>query len=502
MIHFARHSSSMHMVGCFVAAAACVLTFGATGALASPGEIAAAQAASAVALIAQHVGERLEHDFETMQEHRPSYPFWRHIFMVPDGRIAFGSATDGRLLATFPIRGDWRSEAVWADRSLATVLEGRPLPASLDDRRERTAELFETATGPVVHNPTRGLFLLPNIGRYGRFLSEWGAIYERFGVPAEIGLAQAVVESGLSGTVRSEARAVGFCQWLLRNWRRLDALSPHVLEGHNQTTQAPYCAAYLSILATIYGSFIPALSEHHTGGANVGRTLINGARLGGITVRERYFLGAEFARNVRLLEPRTFQDVYGTYGPRSYLYTEMVFGNTATVREILESTPQQKIFAMRTPRAISLDEVARVTRLDRGEIQRFNPALRSRVPAGATLYLPRYVPAFGRDVAFWHRPPDPAYAAVLLDFVRLDERALWIQGDLTSVLARFRQRFRDTETEEGTIMATTLAYVIEDRRTSRQDAIVEAFRTSERILALFERARTLLNAALAARTQQ
>jgi len=61
----------------------------------------------------------------------------------------------------------------------------------------------------------------------------------------------------------------------------LNRLSPAVLEAYNQTTQAPYCAAYLSILATMYGSYIPALSEHHAGGVNVGRTVINGERLGG-----------------------------------------------------------------------------------------------------------------------------------------------------------------------------------------------------------------------------
>jgi len=37
------------------------------------------------------------------------------------------------------------------------------------------------------------------------FLSEWGAIYERFGVPAEVGLAQAIIESGLDGRARSSA---------------------------------------------------------------------------------------------------------------------------------------------------------------------------------------------------------------------------------------------------------------------------------------------------------
>jgi hypothetical protein len=31
-----------------------------------------------------------------------------------------------------------------------------------------------------------------NVPRYGPFLAEWGAIYERFGVPADIGLAQVI----------------------------------------------------------------------------------------------------------------------------------------------------------------------------------------------------------------------------------------------------------------------------------------------------------------------
>ena len=79
---------------------------------------------------------------------------------------------------------------------------GSSCPADLDRRRDEVARLLEARVGPVVHNPTRGLFLLPNAQRYGAFLREWATIYERFGVPAEIGLAQAIVESGFSGTVR------------------------------------------------------------------------------------------------------------------------------------------------------------------------------------------------------------------------------------------------------------------------------------------------------------
>ena len=445
---------------------------------------------SAADRVQQHATSRLHIDFETLQRFRPAFRFWRHIFTVPDGHIAFGSAVDGRLLVTVPARGDWAREAAWEDASLATILEGRRLPSRLEQRRDELARLLEPQAGPLVQNATRGLSVLPNARRYGPFLSEWGAIYERFGVPAEIGLAQAIVESGLNGTVRSEARAVGFCQWLLRNWNVVKRLAPYVIEGHNQTTQAPYCAAYLTILATKYGSFIPALSEHHTGGTNVGRVLINGERLGGADTRERYFLGSAFARDLRQVSPRTFRDVYGTYGLRSALYAEMVFGNAANVAHLVATTPQERVFAMRTRRAVTLTEVARAAKVPADEVRRFNPALRQRVPAGAAVYLPSHVPALGADISFWHRPPTPEYASVLNDFLSLNlSIEEWDSRSFDPVLREFRQRFEATKTEEGSIMATMLGYVLVTQRASRQGAILAEFRESDRILRLFERGR-------------
>jgi hypothetical protein len=280
----------------------------------------------------------------------------------------------------------------------------------------------------------------------------------------------------------------------------LKRLAPHVIEGHNQTTQAPYCAAYLSILATKYGSFIPALSEHHTGGTNIGRTLVNGERLDGTDVRERYFLGAEFARDLRTLAPGTFRDIYGTYGPRSFLYAEMVFGNTPTVAQIIEATPQSKIFAMRTSRIVPLTDVTRRTGLSVQEVRRFNPALLSRVPARANLYLPLHVPEFGRNAAFWHRPPSPEYLSLLDEFIGLDTTIeQWDSAAFDTVLADFRRRFEAMDTEESAIMATTLAYVLEDRRISRQAQILADFRSSERILKLFEQGRLKRDSVLGGR---
>jgi hypothetical protein len=433
---------------------------------------------------------RLQDDLAAMQSFRPGYGFWQYVFRIPDGAIAYGSASDGRLLAVFPARGDWTREGVWDDPSLKPILAHQRLSTRLSDRRDEVAALLEQASGAlVVHNPTRGLFVEPNAARYGRFLEEWARIYERFGVPADLGLAQGLVESGLNGTVRSEARAIGFCQWLMGNWNVLKRLSPHVIEGYNQTTQAPYCAAYLSVLATKYGSYIPALSEHHAGGTNVGRTLSNGQRLGGQDVREHYFMGAAFTRDIRALAPNSYSDVYGTYGPRSFYYAEMIFGNTFNVRRIMESQKQVPIYAMRTTRAIPLTEITRRTKLSADEVRRYNPALTRSVPARATLYLPVHVPAFGTNVSFWQRPAPDAYTEVLAAFMALDRRPEeWDTDAIVPALRGFERRFRATRSEEGVVMATVLGYVIQEVLTSGRGAILEEFRSSPAVQRQFERA--------------
>jgi hypothetical protein len=443
---------------------------------------AAAQAAT------EYSRARLDLDLTAIQMFRPEYPFWRHIFTIPDGRIAFGSAQDGRLLAVFPTAGDWARDGVWEEQGLSGFLNGRTLPKQLDARRDEVVRLLTPVTGPVVNNPTRGQFLMPNAQRYGSFLREWGTIYERFGVPAEVGLAQAILESGLDGRARSRARAIGFCQFLSRNWAFLNKLAPAVLEAYNQTTQAPYCAAYLSILATMYGSFIPALSEHHAGGVNVGRTVINGERLGGMGSREQYFLGSDFAARLREISVQRYSDLFKTYGYKSSLYAEMVFGNMVNVQRLTAEYQQSPIFAMRLSKARPALDITARTGLKLDEVKRFNPALDGRVPAQANLYLPFYVEAFGPDVSFWHRPPTPEYAAVLNDFLRIEsgiER--WHEASFETTLRTFEDRFEATRTEEGSVMATTLAYVISDLRTSRRAAILEEFRTSGRILDLFKR---------------
>ena len=307
-------------------------------------------------------------------------------------------------------------------------------------------------------------------------------------MPAEIGLAQALLESGLNGRARSPVRALGFCQWLPRNWNRLKRLSPYVIEGYNQTTQAPFCAAYLTILTAMHGSFLPALSEHHAGGTNVGRVVINGERLGGSDQREQYLMGSDFARDLRQVSIQRYRELFRTYGRRSALYAEMVFGNGLNITRMMNETPQARVFAMRTPRALPISEVMAESGLSRDDVRRFNPALVRRVPARAHVYLPEHVPEFGPDVSFWHRPAPPDYAAVLNEFVRLDvplER--WYEAVFEPTLRDFRSRFEATSSEEGTIMASVLGYLLQDLRASRRGAILAEFRDSDRIRRLFDR---------------
>jgi Transglycosylase SLT domain len=454
----------------------------------SSAKVAAVPSAHAPHAAENPVEARRRADFAAMQAFRPGYAFWQHVFTLPDGSIAFGSAVDGRLLATFPTKGVWTRQAVWSDPAIAHVLDGQDLARKLSERRQQVALLLEGAAGPVLHNSTRGDALQANARRYSPFLAEWGAIYERFGVPAEIGLAQVIFESGLNPTRRSEANAVGFCQWLQKNWKRLNGFSPTPIEGRNQTTQAPYCAAYLSVLATKYGSFIPALSEHNAGGTNVGRALINGEYLGAEDVRTRYFLGSQLARDLRALPGKEYEQVHKSYGPRSYLYAEMVFGNTFNIRTLIASTPQLSISAMRSPRPISLAEIVERTRLSADEVRRFNPALVEHVPANATLYLPEYVSEFGPDVSFWRRPPSPSYVAVLDDFLHLEPGAeRWDDPAFAPVLKDFKRRFRETNTEEGVVMETVLAYAMDQAYASPRRTLLSEYRKSETVRLLVER---------------
>jgi len=220
---------------------------------------------------------------------------------------------------------------------------------------------------------------------------------------------------------------------------------------------------------------------------NVGRAVINGERLGGADAREQYLMGAQFARDLRNISLRRYRDLYRTYGVRSFFYAEMVFGNTVNVTRITGEVPQSRIFAMRSDRPIPMAEITRRTGLSVDEVKRYNPAIVQQVPARANLYLPTYVAEFGPDVSFWHRQASTAYLDVLSDFLRLDVGVQrWHEPSFDAVLRGFQSRFRETDTEEGAVMATTLAYVIDDLRTSRRAAILEDFRTSGHILDLFK----------------
>jgi hypothetical protein len=166
----------------------------------------------------------------------------------------------------------------------------------------------------------------------------------------------------------------------------------------------------------------------------------------------------------------------------------MVFGNTFNVRDLIASTSQISIHAMRTPRAVSLSEITERTGLAADEVRRFNPALVDRVPARGALYLPLYVTEFGSDVAFWRRPASPSYLAVLDAFMRLDPGAEgWDDPRFAAVLADFKRRFRDTNTEEGMVMETVLAYAMDQAYTSSRRALLAEYRNSGKVRSLIER---------------
>jgi hypothetical protein len=167
----------------------------------------------------------------------------------------------------------------------------------------------------------------------------------------------------------------------------------------------------------------------------------------------------------------------------------MVFGNMVNVTRLTAEYPQSPIFAMRISKSVQALDISARTGIKPDEVKRFNPALGARVPAQANLYLPLLRAAVRTRrlvLAVVHRRRN--MQAALNDFLRIDGGiARWHEASFETTLRTFQDRFEATRTEEGSIMATTLAYVISDLRTSRRAAILEDFRTSGRILDLFKR---------------
>ena len=71
----------------------------------------------------------------------------------------------------------------------------------------------------------------------------------------------------------------------------------------------------------------------------------------------------------------------------------------------------------------------------------------------------------------------------------------WYDRSFVPILESFQDRFLKTGTEEGTVMSTTLAYIISNLRSSRRGAILEEYRASDNVLKLFDRGVNALEAA-------
>ncbi len=72
--------------------------------------------------------------------------------------------------------------------------------------------------------------------------------------------------------------------------------------------------------------------------------------------------------------------------------------------------------------------------------------------------------------------------------MRLDAGAeQWDDPAFAPVLADFRRRFRNTNTEEGMVMDTVLAYVMDQAYTSSRRTLLSEFRRNDQVRRLIER---------------
>ena len=171
-----------------------------------------------------------------MQTFRPGYPFWQHVFTLPDRWIVFGSGVDGRLLAVFPAKGNWTRNRLGRPRT-------RPHPRRSTARRE----LGEAGTGgaplgarlgPVLHNSTRADALLPIPDSSRRFLAQWaGSTSGSACLRTSAWLRSFSIRPDRYKALGSERG--GILPSLQRNWKRLDYFSPTPIEGSTSGAGSP-----------------------------------------------------------------------------------------------------------------------------------------------------------------------------------------------------------------------------------------------------------------------
>jgi hypothetical protein len=63
----------------------------------------------------------------------------------------------------------------------------------------------------------------------------------------------------------------------------------------------------------------------------------------------------------------------------------------------------------------------------------------------------------------------------------------WDDPGFAPVLTEFRRRFSETQTEEGAVMATVLAYAMDQAYTSGRRTLLADYRSSEQVRRLIER---------------
>ena len=76
----------------------------------------------------------------------------------------------------------------------------------------------------------------------------------------------------------------------------------------------------------------------------------------------------------------------------------------------------------------------------------------------------------------------------------------WDDPAFAPVLTDFKRRFRETNTEEGVVMETVLAYAMDQAYTSSRRALLSEYRTSGKVRRLIERGVLQLDGLRSART--
>ncbi len=196
-----------------------------------------------------------------------------------------------------------------------------------------------------------------------------------------------LIESGLSPLRRSSS-ALGIAQISEFGYERAQRHTPFVADWGDPGFELPLAAALLDAYRQLYGDELSATSAFHSGHYNFRKFKAIGERVVPDSVADPTVELATGIRTGRELLDNDAGYMLRSAGQRSMDYPGQVASLTRTMEELTDTTKSREIYSYVTDRRWTADELLEATEMNKDELLRYNPHLRTDLARGYRVMSP------------------------------------------------------------------------------------------------------------------